>query len=270
VELHTVGQEMIQNDITLGYSPACGGFLLFHLLLLSQQYHAEFVKPVDIPTAIANQWNIKNHTEWKHTEYWPDNNKTSVCDNSANKIYFYCNPSLEEFTQRSTRKIMLYSDINSQLALAQYKNAHWYYDQTQFGLNRNFIALWNSHYSAVKAPGWPRCISPRHIDTLPQSIQQELLLDPYTQSFVGCNSWQDYIVASDTTTYQKTLVLNHTVDLINAANECVSLQELVNSRGSVLVDKNLIPTVNTAQTNLIEHWLQLHPVQLLDQIGVKY
>lgn len=261
---------MIQNDITLGYSPACGGFLLFHLMLLSEQYHAEFVKPVDIATAISNQWNIKNHSEWKQSEYWPDNNKTAGCDDSANKIYFYCNPSSAEFTQRSTKKIMLYSDVHSQLALARYKNAHWYHTRTQFGLNRDFLAQWNTHYNAVKAPDWPQCRSHRHIDTLPHSIQQELLLDPYTQSYVDCNSWQDYIIANSTTTYQNTLVLNQTFNLINAADECISLQQLVNSRAGILVDKQLIPTVNAKQQDLIEHWVQLHPAQLLDQIGVKY
>lgn len=260
----------MQNDITLGYSPACGGFLLFHLLLLSGQYHAEFVKSVDVATAIANQWNIKNHSVWKQSEHWPDNDKTRLCNSATNKIYFYCNPSIEEFTKQSARKIMLYSDVNTQLALARYKNAHWYYNRTQFGLNRDFLAQWNKHYNAIKAEDWPDCRSFKKISALPEAIQQELMSNPYTQSYLQCRSWQDYIVNNHTLDYQTAKVTTQTFELLSTADDCISLKELVNSQCKILVDKHLIDKVNVAQLNLLNHWLKLHSTQLLDQIGLKY
>ena len=258
------------SDLALGYIGASGGFLLLHLLLLSDRYHVEFHNNVCISTAINNQWNIDHHHNWKKTEHWPNNDATSLSTTPFNKIYFYCSPNNNEFSKNPVKKIALYTDIDSQLILSRYKNAYWFINgkTTDFIMNRQLLNNWNKHYHGIGDSSWPKCRSFRHIDKLPQQVQQELLSSSYTQSYIGCTNWQDYLVKNSTKKYRNTWVLDSAMNLISSADESILLQDLVNGRGEILVKKQLINSVNKKQQDLIDHWINLHDANILDQIGI--
>jgi hypothetical protein len=53
------------NNLSIGYSGGSGGFLLLHLLLLSDQYHVEFKDNKLFAEAFAQQWKIIDPNQWK-------------------------------------------------------------------------------------------------------------------------------------------------------------------------------------------------------------
>jgi hypothetical protein len=115
------------NDLNILYSGGSGGFLLLHLLLLSDRYVVKFSRAVDFDYVLEHQWNIKNSNQWKLTEVWPSNRLTHQCTSDLNKIYFYCNPELERNTKEYCDfDVVLYTDYVSQQKLAFYKKANWY------------------------------------------------------------------------------------------------------------------------------------------------
>jgi hypothetical protein len=114
---------------------------------------------------------------------------------------------------------------------------------------------------------WPTCRSFRHINKLPHQVQQELLSNADTQNYIGCNNWQDYLVKNFTKKYQDSLIFDDAMNLIKSADDCIRLQDLVNSCGEILVEKNLISSVNKKQQALINRWISLHHRDILNQIG---
>jgi len=70
-----------------------------------------------------NHWDIsKDRTKWKFTEKWPQNDLTQ---NSSfnNKLFFNCNPEKEHIIQDCDKRILLYTDIETQVMLAKNKHA---------------------------------------------------------------------------------------------------------------------------------------------------
>lgn len=229
----------------------------------------KFKDDVVFADVLQKQWNIKNHNTWKSHEFWPDNNKTELDCTTKNKIYFYCNPTADLFILRPGRTIFLYTDITSQMLLAKYKNAFWYNGISDFVYNLKFFRFWKNHYSNIKDPSWPNCASPRHINQLTPRIQQEVLQNEHTQQFIGCNSWQDYFVKHHTKMYSDIQVLDAAADILDQSDDSILLQDLINSRAQILVDKSLIPEVTTHHLNLIDRWISLHSTDLLEKIGIK-
>lgn len=265
---------MSSNDVTVAYTGASGGHLLLHLLLLSGQYHCEFhsdffEQDIDIQSAASNQWKINDHTKWKSAEYWPDNTRTNAHSTPLDKVYLYCNPApLEKFTKYPSKRIVLYTDINSQFLLASYKNAFWFHLSTSFSRNRGLLEQWNKFYNDIKDAAWPKCNSYRHITQLPLLVQQEVLAHPLTSKYIGCKNWKDFLFKNQTKEFNGIKVYEDVPDLVFLADDHILLQDLINTQAEILVDKNLIHSVTDAHRQLIKHWLQLHPTQLLSQIGI--
>ena len=80
--------QLNHNNLYLNYFGGSGGFLSFHLLLLSGHYINELNNRLD--TIIHSQWNIVDHSEWKSQEIGTDNNKTFNMTGSP-KLFYYCN-----------------------------------------------------------------------------------------------------------------------------------------------------------------------------------
>jgi len=72
------------------------------------------------------QWNVnEDRAKWKETEKWPTNKLTQ--DSSfSNKLFFNCNPKKENIIQDCDKRILLYTDIETQMMLAKSKRA-WLY-----------------------------------------------------------------------------------------------------------------------------------------------
>ena len=116
----------IDKPTTIIYQGGSGGFFLYYLLLLSKDSHL----PSDIVwRKIYNQFPefLKNNIkDWKKYEEWPDKN---------DKVSMLCNPFfnkdliLKNYQSTKNRyKILLYTDLSTQLRLAYDKNAYWFTD----------------------------------------------------------------------------------------------------------------------------------------------
>lgn len=85
-------------------------------------------------------WNINTQT-WKSTEIWPVNERTleSCCPDRDYKIFYTCN-DIEQWLTLPGKKIVLYTDIRTQIRLAMYKKA-WKYiaSQKTFSKTKNTI-----------------------------------------------------------------------------------------------------------------------------------
>jgi hypothetical protein len=68
--------------------------------------------------------------------------------------------------------------------------------------------------------------------------------------------------------YKEDLVDLSILPFLSNADVVVKLQDLVNSNGSVLENLLEIPAINKQQRDLICHWKQLHPPELLQKIGI--
>lgn len=255
-------------NLTIGYSGGSGGFLLLHFLLLSNQYYCKFREDKSFDRAIKQQWKITDPSQWKSSETWPDNSKTYQSQTSLNKIYFVCNPNDNpEWTSYPSRTLALYTDYQSQSALAYYKKAGWYYsnrvcEDLKFLAYRNLLRNWKEHYQNIKDPTWPKCTSFRDIEKLPESIQQEVLKNPYTHEYLT------YQYIMPTKQYQEHWVFDAMLPILNSADIVVRLQDLVNDNGSALLNQLCLPPINKQQLELLELWKKLHPANLLSRIGI--
>jgi len=124
----------LKQDITILYQGGSGGFALFYYLLLSGQYHTglEYNSVQDL---ISQQFplNLTTHPKnWKHNEFWPDNQKCKLTKTSP-RLFLVCNPlwSPDSMRQnldisRGTHKILLYADFKLQLRMCWEKQAYWF------------------------------------------------------------------------------------------------------------------------------------------------
>lgn len=78
---------------------------------------------------LNQQWNIQSAGAWKQNEVWPCNS-TTLAEPAPrpHKIFFTCitpNTS-DQFLDFPGKKILIYTDLRSQLLLARAKNAGWF------------------------------------------------------------------------------------------------------------------------------------------------
>jgi hypothetical protein len=55
---------------------------------------------------------------------------------------------------------------------------------------------------------------------------------------------------------------------LQSANITILLQDLVNSQAEILVKLGIVPNINQAQIDLLDHWKSLHTRELLESIGI--
>ena len=254
----------------LQYSGGSGGFLLLHLLLLSDKFYTAFNRNLSLDQIIQEHWNIKSPNQWKSTEIWPDAQITLDAQVDFDKIYFQCNPFDHDYTtilkELRYKKIVIYTDYQSQLLLAHYKKANWYFSITgqdiKYSEFRKFLNNWKDHYANIKDPSWPKCLSVRHIDRLPENIQREILADPYTNYFLN------FTYQNPSLYFNNELVHSPIVPYLESADVVVKLQDLVNSNARILETLFDIPKINNKQLALLQKWKQYHTKELLTSIGI--
>jgi hypothetical protein len=96
-------------------------------LIVEQTIENNNVSPRSINSSFyRSQWDInEDRTKWKSTEKWPSNLLTQN-SSFSNKLFFNCNPGQEDIIQDCDKKILLYTDIETQMMLAKNKHA-WIY-----------------------------------------------------------------------------------------------------------------------------------------------
>jgi hypothetical protein len=256
----------------LQYSGGSGGFLLLHLLLLSDQFYTAFDRDLSLDQIIQEHWNIKSPDQWKNTEIWPSAQITADSLTNVDKIYFQCNPFGDDsnsiLEELLCKKIVIYTDYHSQDLLAYYKKAYWYFGQNirnvKYAKFKKFLKMWQTHYNNIKDPLWPKCLSVRQIDRLPENIQREILSNPSTNSVLNFK-YQDRAPGAY---FNNELVHSPMIPYLESADVVVKLQDLVNSDAKILETLFNIPKINSKQLALLQKWKHHHDKKLLTSVGI--
>jgi hypothetical protein len=223
----------MDKDLTLFYTGGSGGFLALNLILLSDYYYCS----ID-----STKWKI-DPQHWKQSEIWPNNNKTFESTVNKPKLYFYCNyivgPS-------SKNKLKIYTDIKTQVCLAEFKKAAWFTESAKLH--------WAQFYNDRRAAHWPDCNNYQDFNLLDAYIQQELLLDP-ALPLIPCNNSNELILLLDK--YQR--------NMFSSDSESIRLQDIVRSHGKMLTDK-LELTYTLAHKDLVDYWLSQHPDNIIKML----
>lgn len=265
------------SDVTLCYFGGSGGFFCLYLLLLSNQYKCFFedgthsvydTKPV--------HWGIDNVSQWKDSEIWPDNGRTTIANFDVNKIFFLCNPLLltrtpgphpDILSKYSGKKILLYTDLKTQWHLAKTKRAYWFQEGRQLNgkgptwqtseYREEQVIIW---YNNVKQQDWPDITVADDFYNLPQEIQDECLNqhDMWEVLDIGKFDNEDYTPRG--VMYNGDLVYKKVVDVMPQMDIVVKLQDVIATRGRILFDQlGIKPTPETQK--FIIHYLSLHTAE---------
>lgn len=126
-------------DISVMYYGGSGGFFLLHLLMLSKRFFCSLSE--DFESVFRKQWVAEDLTNWKSRETWPNNTATVNTKTNLSKLFLYCNGD-PGWAQQPGLKILLYTDIETQLAMAKYKKAWCFHpDVVQ---NRSSSQIYNA------------------------------------------------------------------------------------------------------------------------------
>jgi len=243
------------NDIHLFYYGASGGFCALWTILLGTDYRCIFKQ--DFDSAFDSNWDIKNVSTWKKTEQWPDNELTLQSDIDK-KIYFYCNPRKEVWNQSVGLKIVLYTDVYTQIYFAHRKNA-FYFLRNTLEHWRNKLKLLEDpkitddeflhRMAAAQArpgPGWPT----------------DVLYPPWppiSQNVKGVPAKYN-----DMEIHNRLLT---EID-INAADIAITLQSIIKTQGSSI----LIPLgfdTNDKCVSFLDHYKSLHTDDMIKHLLVE-
>jgi hypothetical protein len=127
------------QDLNLFYLGGHGGFFFLHLLLLSREYACMFFD--DHYHDSYDSWftNFKENIykkqwgpsdEWKKNEIFPDSELTLLSENyDKPKITYMCN-WFGEWHLMPGKKVIIYTDIETELRLSWYKKASIFYKHT--------------------------------------------------------------------------------------------------------------------------------------------
>lgn len=255
------------KELTIQYGGGSGGFLLLHLILLGSKYRCLFKGDQEFDLLFKEQWNIQDHHQWKSSEVWP-NNPATLASDFKNRIYFCCNPGDTTFPfEARGRRIVLYTDLRSQIKLCRYKNSYFYSPKSAWSRDLELQRLWRNHYNNIKDPFWPKCLSTRQFFSLPEHIRKEVGQHRDTVAMAACKNYDDYLYRLHVTWYHDTPVDYRMLPYLMQAHDTVSLQELVNDTNATLRRLGFEKT-NKAQQKLVDHWCSLHSPLLLKSIGI--
>lgn len=267
------------SNIRLCYFGGSGGFVALHLLLASNQFDCAFTNGIPFEDVIKTHWDINNHRDWKHSEIWPDNNSTRLLDSDKRKIYFFCNPTVDNIADFDGDIIFVYTDVCSQIELARYKKAFIYHPlaDSRIAYYKKHLFRWRKFYNKIKDDQWPKCTSPRKIKQLPYSIQKELEnmmpeinVQPYSTYLSNFTPVtvpsEDDLINSATTIANGDQVIASVAEFVKHATDVIKLQHLINNLN--LLTAVTGATVNQHQIDIRNKWVTLHPQWLLDKIKI--
>lgn len=269
---------MPAQDLKILYSGASGGFVVLHYLLLTRKYQIDIINHQPLEEIIEHQWAVRFPGKWKSKELWPDNSQTDLLPSP--RLYFFCgfNNTIGHFPGDN---LVVYTDISSQIKLAQYKNANWFCSTSFYGDARRVYRNWQQHYQKIKDSTWPACASWRKLNQLPKDIYNEIVSNDHHKQFIDyeqslksrtfgrSTATSESIKISNSVDYQGRSIAKEAKNLINVAKYSILLQDFINSNGQELLDLLDLGTVSDEQIQLLNHWKSLHPKELLEQIGIR-
>lgn len=249
------------KDVVIYYYGGSGGFYALHLLLLNGYYRCVFEGDNQNFTEIMKkQWNIDDVTRWKATETWPDNIKTLNSD-ITNRVFFVCNPTLDDLEQYPGEPIVVYTDIDTHWDIVNAKKCAAFYggrDQ-QFYIQTLLVEPFLNLYENVRGENWPDVNNMEDYHALPSWIKTELAVD------FNCNveNFDLKTALMPVTDYAGIQIYDEYNSILNISQKkcVVSLQELIRTSGKILYDMLELPPCPEAE-EFTKHYLELHPPHL--------
>lgn len=239
-------------DLNLSYRGGSGGFFGLHLILLAGSHKCKFSGDNTNFTEIFHkQWNIIDQLKWKKQETWPDNEATMASD-FPNKIYFLCNPDVTTLASYPGKRLVIYTDIDTQFNLALSKGAYWFY-------NRNFhshrLEYFLNRYRDVKGMEWPDIQSIDEFYTLPTVIQKECLDVFAFQEILDIQSFKELFKLNLSKVFNNERI-DSQLDPAEA-DHFIKLQDIIKTKGEALYSP-LGLTRSSKSDKFIDDYLDLH------------
>lgn len=266
---YCVNTDLTNSNVKLCYFGGSGGFILLHLLLLSDQFYCSFATDKSTTEIIKHQWNVTDSDEWKSTEIWADNLNTQSAVVNKRKLFFFCNPTIKKISQFDGATVFLYADSQTQTSMALYKKAHIFIirDSCWVSFYRKKLQQWQQHYNNIKDVDWPSCTGPNGFRNLPDCIRQEVLTDPHTEQCLNIASFDiNYHVRNNEKLPNGDTVLPEVFDFFKHADVSIKLSNVISNLN--VLSKITGVAVNQQQIDLRNHWISLHPTQLLHDAGI--
>jgi hypothetical protein len=247
----------MNNDITLFYFGASGGFFCLHLLLLTGKYHCKFCKhDQNFDNIFNKQWNISDVSKWKETETWPDNTAT-LESNLSNKIYYICN-HIEDIALYSGKKILLYTDFETQWYLAKTKQVAWFFETTYQDMIKQIHHEFTAYYNTIKAVNWPACNSIYDFNNLPNYIKTECLENWDIDKKFPINATVELDLEKFIKNNLRAMYNGEVTDIdLSQFDIVIKLQDLIKTDGDVLF-KQLGIKGNRKCKDFVKLWLSKH------------
>ena len=217
---------------------------------------------------IKRNWNITQFKDWKKSEQ-----VIITQPNKAEGVSLNCNKRVSHTP--NTISLGVYTDIDTQLTLAQLKESNWF--QTGYGTDWML-----NKYLEIKDPSWPAVTANKEFLTLPDVIKTELVdvfnfdLDSIESEANGqkpnrltspaaSNDEVAKSVRSQSTDYNGTVVTRFTKHIIDNADNSFLLQDIVQSKFKCVTDEL---GLNHTQ-KVIDHvdmWVKLHPAHIQEML----
>lgn len=125
----------LQQDVTILYQGGSGGFMLYYYLLLTGRYTTGIKNDVSVQELVQQQFPDQlrqDRRQWKQREFWPDN-VWAKQHLAGPRLYLICNPFFDKHAAEinttvanGTLKILLWTDLRSQVRMAWEKQAWWF------------------------------------------------------------------------------------------------------------------------------------------------
>lgn len=264
--------DITDSDIKLCYFGGSGGFVMLHLMILSNAFHCSFATNQSISEVIEYQWKIPSPDEWKSREINVDNESTRATTTNKRKIFFFCNPNIEEVSKFNGKVVFLYTDARTQLLLSQYKKAYLFRLKHSWSWMSHYrfrLTEWRQHYNNIKDTTWPNCTGPNGFSRLPDVIKKEVLKDPYTEQCLNITHINDlafinYYLDDTEKMSNGDVVLPEVFNFFKYADVSIKLNDVMTDLDT-LTSITGVP-VNQQQIKLRNHWASLHPVELLRDV----
>ncbi len=227
------------------YSGGSGGNM-FYLSLRMVLGHA-------VTDTIKKQWDIKNIADWKKSE------QTDVGEPDLDaEVSIQCNAG----TRMEGDGIMLvvYTDVETHLALAKLKNANWYTLP---------ITDWVvESYLNIKDPSWPEVTCVKDLHTLPLWIQHELIAD-FNFQLNGINDdLTAYIAKGIRSSYEMhdgLKIHNTSKRLVDQSEHSFLLQDVIRTKFKCVCDELRLKHTQ-AVADHVDYWVALHPQNIQDML----
>jgi len=233
--------------ININYYFGTGGFYALWIVLLGTDLKCTFDDTRNLEEIYKDHWNISEINTWKETEIWPVNYKDS-------DVQFFCNPTSDTWeNQRTGKRVVIYTDVQTHFNLAQAKRAGpWVKNTWEYKMLDTVLAPYND----IKADHWPEITTFEQLLSLADYQKQEL--ESKTSLKICGNLFKTFAHVSSVEWNNQRIYYDYkNVIDIDQADICCNLLDIVKTNGECLL-KPLGYSTNQKCINFTNYYKKLN------------